>query len=229
MVISPGFSFFGNIDIRRIMTKKKHLNFNSKAPDLTVLDPSGKPVQLSTLWAKKPLLLAFTRHFGCTQCKEMLDELVAGKNGIERAGLGIAVITQGTPELTGEFAKAFAPGLLVLADPERKAYQAYGLERGNLFQTILNPKVWSAISRSRKKGYRVETPPAGQDAMQMSGTFIISQDGRIELPYYYDNIADHPPLDLLLDGVLATGWNMSFDGPVGPGAKKSRNKSGRGR
>ncbi len=53
--------------------RKKQLNFNSPAPDLQLQDTSGKPVQLSSLWAKKPLLLAFTRHFGCTQCKEMLD------------------------------------------------------------------------------------------------------------------------------------------------------------
>ena len=211
------------------MTKKKQLNFNNIAPDLTVLDLSGKPVQLSSLWDKGPVLLAFTRHFGCTQCKEMLDELVAGKDDIEKAGLGIAIITQGTPEATAEFAKKFAPGLLAFSDPERKAYQAYGLERGNLFQTFLNRKVWAAIAQSRKKGYRVEVPPAGQDAMQMSGTFIISQAGRIELPYYYDNIADHPPLELLLEGVLATGWGETFDGPVGPGVEKSDDRSGRGK
>jgi peroxiredoxin len=197
------------------MAKNKHLNFNRSAPDLTLLNISGEPIQLSSLWAQRPLLLSFTRHFGCTQCKEMLDELVAGKEKIEKAGLGSAVIMQGSPDETTEFAKKYAPGLLCLADPERKAYEAYGLERGNLFQTFLNPKVWSAISRARKKGYRVEPPPAGQDAMQMSGTFIISREGRIELPYYYDHIADHPPLDLLLSGVLSTPWGQSFDGPVG--------------
>jgi peroxiredoxin len=211
------------------MIKKKQLNFNNIAPDLTVLDPSGNPVLLSSLWAKGPLLLAFTRHFGCPHCKEMLEELVAGKESIEKAGLGMAIIMQGTPEASAEFAKKYAPGLLALADPERKAYQAYGLERGNLFQTFLNRKVWDATSQARKKGYLVEAPPAGQDAMQMSGTFIISRDGRIELPYYYDNIADHPPLELLLDGVLSTGWNESFDGPVGPGVKKSGDKPGRGK
>jgi peroxiredoxin len=147
----------------------------------------------------------------------MLEELVTGREQIEKAGLGVAVVMQGTPALTAVFAQQYAPGLLCLSDPERKAYRAYGLERGNLFQTFLNPKVWSAISRSRKKGYRVEVPPDGQDAMQMSGTFIISQDGRIELPYYYDHIADHPPLDLLLSGVFSTRWDQSFDGPVGSG------------
>jgi hypothetical protein len=181
-------------------------------------------VQLSSLWAAQPLLLSFTRHFGCTQCKEMLEELVAGKERIEAAGLGIAVVLQAAPEPSKAFAQAFAPGLLCLCDPERKAYQAYGLERGSLFQTFLNPKVWSAVSRSRKKGYPVEPPPAGQDAMQMSGIFIINKEGRVELPYYYDHIADHPPLDLLLSGVLATSWGQPFSGPVGPGVNPNLTK-----
>jgi peroxiredoxin len=211
------------------MANQKKLNFNSTAPDLMVVDTRGTPVQLSSLWAKKPLLLAFTRHFGCTQCKEMLDEIVAGRERLEKSGLAIAVITQGTPELTAEFAKRFARGLLVLSDPERKTYQAYGLERGNLFQTFLNLKVWKAIRRARKKGYQVETPPAGQDAMQMSGTFIINREGRIVLPFYYDNIADHPSLALLLDGVLATRWDAPFDGPVGPGVEKTGEQNGRGK
>jgi len=199
------------------MKNEKHLNFYHNAPDLLLQDTSGQPVQLSSLWQERPLVLAFTRHFGCTQCKEMLDELVEGKDRIAQAGLALAVITQGTPEAASLFAEEFAPGLRLLADPERKAYEAYGLEKGNLFQTFLNPSVWSAISRARKKGYRVEPAPAGQDAMQMSGTFIITTEGRIALPYYYDHIADHPPLELLLSGVLSTTWGQPFDGPVGPG------------
>ena len=165
------------------------------------------------------MILAFTRHFGCTQCKEMLDELVAGQEKIKGNGLSIAVITQGTPETTALFANEFARGLLCLADPERKAYKAYSLERGTLFQTFLNHRVWSAIKQSREKGYKVEPPPEGQDAMLMSGTFIINREGRILLPFYYDHIADHPSLDLLLSGVFSTGWDKSFEGPVGPNNK----------
>ena len=199
------------------MPKSNQIPFYRNAPDLTLLNTSGQPVQLSSLWAEKPLLLSFTRHFGCTQCKEMLDELVAGRERIQAAGLNIAVIMQGTPEATAEFAAQFAPGLLCLSDPERVAYRAFGLERGNLFQTFLNPKVWKAISKAGEKGYKVEPPPPGQDAMQMSGTFIITKDCRIALPYYYDHIADHPPLELLLSGVLSTNWDVPFEGPVGPG------------
>ncbi len=203
------------------MKKGKRMNFNDIAPDVTLSDTAGKPVKLSSLWGKKPLLLAFTRHFGCTQCKEMLDEIVAGREKIEKAGLEIAIIMQGTPEATAEFSKKFAPGLLCLSDPERKAYHAYGLERGNLFQTFLNLNVWSAIKKSRKKGYYVEPPPTGQDSMQMSGLFIISREGRVYLPYYFDHIADHPPLELLISGVLSTRWDHTFSGPIGPGVDSS--------
>jgi peroxiredoxin len=197
------------------MKKKYLLNFNDPAPDPEVLNVKGKAVHLSSLWAKRPLVLAFTRHFGCTQCKEMLDELVAGRAKIKKAGLDIAIVTQGVPAETALFTHEHAPGLPAFSDPERKAYRAYGLERGTLFQTFLNLKVWKAISQSRKKGYQVEAPPEGQDAMQMSGTFIINTQGRILLPYYYDNIADHPVLDLLLEGVLSTDWNEPFEGRIG--------------
>jgi len=195
----------------------KRLHFNQPAPDLELLNTAGKTVLLSTLWKKRPLILAFTRHFGCTQCKEMLDELVEGKGRIDEAGLGIAVVTQGSPAATDLFMKQYAPDLLALSDPERLAYHAYGLERGNIFQTVLHPKVIRAVRESARKGYQLEEPPDGQDAMQMSGTFIINQKGRVLLPFYYDNIADHPPLDLLLEGVLSTDWEEDFEGPIGPG------------
>mgnify|MGYP000988316540 CR=1 FL=1 len=206
------------------MASSKELNFYRNAPDVEVLDLEGNPVNLSTFWQEKPLLLAFTRHFGCTQCKEMLDELVHGRDQIEESGLAVVVVNQGTPAATSLFAKEFAPGLQMLCDPERKAYDAYGLERGNLFQTFLNPKVWAAISRARKKGYHVEPAPEGQDSMQMSGTFIISKSGQVLLPYYYDHIADHPPLELLLSGVLSSSWDQPFYGPVGPGTTNEEEK-----
>ena len=64
------------------------------------------------------------------------------------------------------------------------------------------------------KGWNAELPPAGQDALLMSGLFIIGSDGRIRLPYYYDHIADHPPLDLLLRGIMGVEWNRPFEGPI---------------
>jgi putative ABC transport system ATP-binding protein len=195
--------------------KMPPLKFNDPAPDLLVTTAMGEQIRLSSLWQEKPLLLVFTRHFGCPQCKEMLDQLTQNKSALENAGLTIAAVTQGNPAETLEFCKRQAPGIVCLSDPERQAYRAYGLGRGTTWQVILSPEVIRGTARAREHGHTAELPPPGQDVMQMSGSFIIGTDGRIRLPYYYENIADHAPIDLLLNGVLATAWSKSFTGALG--------------
>jgi peroxiredoxin len=197
------------------MNTNPRLKFNDPAPNIELLDTDGQPVQLGSLWAKQPLLLSFTRHFGCPQCKEMLDELSQARERIQQQGLALAVIMHAGPAAAKAFAVGHAPSIRCLADPNRIAYAAYGLGRGTYRQTILSPSVWKSNQRLlRSKGYKVELPPAGQDALQMSGVFIIGEDGRIRLPYYYDHIADHPTIDLLLRGVMGMDWRKPFDAPI---------------
>lgn len=35
-----------------------------RAPDVTVLDAQGRPVALSEIWRRGPVVLTFLRHFG---------------------------------------------------------------------------------------------------------------------------------------------------------------------
>jgi peroxiredoxin len=197
------------------MNKLTPLKFNDPAPDVELLTTDGQPLRLASLWAKGALLLSFTRHFGCPQCKEMLDVLVEVQPELARRGLNLAAVMHATPAEAKAFATERAPGLLCLADPERHAYHAYGLGRGSMRQTILSPNIWRSNRRLwLTKRYATELPPPGQDAFQMAGVFIIGTDGRIRLPYYYDNIADHPTAELLLNGVMGVDWNKPFDGPI---------------
>ncbi len=199
------------------MPRLAHLKFNDPAPDLELLDVDCNPVKRSFLWKSQVLILAFTRHFGCPQCKEMVDQLVAASPSFNEKNLALAIVTQGTPGEAKQFCEQRAPGILCLSDPERKAYAAYGLERAGLRQTFLSLDVWRSNRRlKRERGWNTELPPKGQDAMQMAGTFVIAPDGIIRLPYYYDHIADHPSADLLLHGVMGMDWNQTFNGPVAP-------------
>ena len=199
------------------MANLAQLKFNDPAPDLELQDVNGNPVLLSSFWKKQVLILAFTRHFGCPQCKEMVDQLVTVSPNFKEKNLGLVIVTQGTPEEAKAFCAERAPGVTCLADPERKAYQAYGLERANVWQSFLSLNVWRSNRRlKQERGWNTDLPPNGQDAMQMAGTFVIAPDGRIRLPYYYDDIADHPSVDLLLHGVMGMDWNQTFNGPVAP-------------
>lgn len=194
------------------MAIKHQLKFNDPAPDVKLLDASAKLVKLSTLWKKNALVLAFTRHFGCPQCKEMADQLMDAHPALAEKGLRLAIVSHASAESAKAFCGQRAPAALCLADPHRAAYQAYGLYQGSAWQTLLAPRVWVSNRRlARQKGYNVELPPEGQDAYQMSGTFIIGMDGRIRLPYYYEDIADHPPVDLILHGIMGVDWNKPYD------------------
>jgi peroxiredoxin len=199
------------------MSNLIHLKFNDLAPDAELQTTEGQSIRLSSLWRGKVLVLAFTRHFGCPQCKEMLDQLAQSKAEFIAKGLSLAVVTQGAPEAAKAFCAERAPGVICLADPERAAYRAYGLGRASLLQSVLSARVMQSNKRlERKKGWKPEMPPAGQDAFQMSGTFVIGADGRIRLPYYYDDIADHPPVELLLRGVMGMDWSTPLDSPINP-------------
>lgn len=194
------------------MAQQNYLKFNDSAPDVELLDMQDKPARLSDFWKSGVLLLAFTRHFGCPQCKDMVDQLHASLPELGKIGLRLAIICHASVADTRKFWETRAPNAVCLADPDRAAYRAYGLYRGTLWQTLLSPQIWRSNRRlAREKGYKPEAPPPGQDAMQMSGVFIVGTDGRIRLPYYYDDIADHPPMDLLLHGIMGANWNKPFN------------------
>ena len=145
----------------------------------------------------------------------MLDQLVQLKPELEKSGMRLVAVTQGSPQETLAFCQQRAPGIIGLSDPRRVAYHAYGLGQANIYQAFLSPQVWSGNAKAKEHGYKPELPPEGQDALQMSGTFIIGTDGRIRLPYYYHNIADHPAASLLLKGVLSTDWSKPFNTSLG--------------
>jgi len=197
------------------MPKLVQLKFNEPAPDVELQNVDGESVMLSSMWKKQALILAFTRHFGCPQCKELVDQLATHAPDFQSKNLSLVIVTQGTPAETKDFCSERAPNVRCLADPNRAAYIAYGLERADIWQSFLSLNVWRSNRRlKRERGWNTDLPPKGQDALQMAGIFVIAPDGKIRLPYYYDDIADHPPVDLLLHGVMGTDWSKPFDGPV---------------
>jgi peroxiredoxin len=46
------------------MARPIKLKINESAPDIQVVNADGETINLSSIWADKPVVLTFLRHFG---------------------------------------------------------------------------------------------------------------------------------------------------------------------
>lgn len=115
-----------------------------------------------------------------------------------RRGAEIVVITQGDERQAESFRRERDLPFPCLADPERRAFVAFGLGHGSLTQ-LLGPRVWGRAIQALRKGYGAGKPVG--DTRQLPGVFIIDRSGIIRFAYRSRDAADNPPNDLLLDSL----------------------------
>ena len=113
----------------------------------------------------------------------------------EDKGLAVAVVTQGNPAQTAELRRRYDAPLSFLADPDRKAYRAYGLESGSVAQ-VMGPRVMFKAALAALAG-NVGGRAVG-NVFQMPGTFVIDRQGVIRFCHRNRDAADNPPNQVLL-------------------------------
>src|SRR5439155_3958193 len=151
------------------------------APDLALLDMKGKRVLLSDFWAAGPTLLLFLRQVGCSCLAERWDKLRDEVPDFRAAGAQLIAVGQGEPERSA--ATAFRRGypFPVLSDPERRAYQAYGLLQGTPAQLVHDFAWHPGVMTSARDLFL--TPRRGteravvDDPWQLPGEFVIDRAG----------------------------------------------------
>lgn len=87
----------------------------------------------------------------------------------------------------------------VVSDPERSAYDAYGLRKGGAW-AIFGPKTLWAYARLLARG-RLPKGIQG-DPYQLGGDFVIDGQGLLRFAYRSEDPTDRPSVDTLLEAVL---------------------------
>jgi peroxiredoxin len=116
----------------------------------------------------------------------------------QEAGAEVAVVTMGAPPAVAAFRALHQLPFPTLADPEKKAYRAYGVGRGTLWQ-IAGPAVWLPSLRAIA---RAGVGKPVDDTFQMHGAFVIDSGGVIRYSFQPRSQADYPRRAALFD-VLA--------------------------
>ena len=176
------------------------------APDIELPDASGRIRLLSEWWSDRPVHLIFLRHFGCSCLAERWDRLRDELTVIADAGTATVAVAQAEPERTAEVAAQRGYRFPILCDPDRLAYEAFGLLEGTPAQ-ILHDVPWRRGDREtadRLIGSRKGTERAVVDSpWQLPGEFVIARGGRIALAHRYQYCEDFPPQTVLLGAIAA--------------------------
>ena len=113
-------------------------------------------------------------------------------------GARIAVVGQGPADAMDQFCASHDVDdtFVCLADPERAAYDAFGLTRRGDLGDVMGPKILGAGIRALR--YGVGLPGKGQDIRQLGGAFVIDRDGALRLAQRAATSADRATVDSLL-------------------------------
>jgi peroxiredoxin len=100
---------------------------------MTVLpDVDGREIRLGSLWAARPAVVIFLRHYGCIFCREHVAQLSEHEEALRTKGVALAAIGMGGRQYANEFCKETEIRFPLLVDEKRKAYQIAELRSANL-------------------------------------------------------------------------------------------------
>lgn len=188
------------------------------APDLALPDQTGRPRRLSEFWSKQPVLLLFLRHFGCSCLAERWERLQAELTRLQAAGATVVGICQADPQRAAEVATRRGYPFPLLCDPQRGAYERYGVLEGSPAQ-VLHDFAWQPGDDETADaliGERQGTERAMVDnPWQLPAEFVIAPGGAIVHAHRYQYCEDFPPVTVLL-GALAAAERL---GPPASGMR----------
>ena len=127
-------------------------------------------------------------------CREHVVDVRDDYQRFLDAGGDVAVITMGSVKQTAMFRDRNRLPFVCLADPERIAYQAYGVPFGTVSQ-VAGPAVWAGgLKATLRAGF---AKPVG-DVLQLHGSFIVDTQGVIRYIHWPRHSADQPTNDELI-------------------------------
>ncbi len=125
-------------------------------------------------------------------CHEALAEVSAKMNAVNSAGARVVLVHMVDESVAAPLmAEHGLENASRVSDPDRKLYEAFGLERGGA-GAMLAPKVWACGIKASLAGHLPRRPKG--DVRQMPGAFLVHKN-RILNSFRAKTISDKPDLE----------------------------------
>jgi hypothetical protein len=147
---------------------------------------------------ESPLLVVFLRHFGCSFCRQAIDDVAAIKGELAARGVRPVFIHLGTPERAKPYFDHYGlSDVERVSDPGARLYQhpAFQLSRTHPFSHFFRPAVLKGWFMGAIRRYGIGS--IQEDGHQMPGVFVL-RDRQIANTFRFRTIADRPDYLALL-------------------------------
>jgi hypothetical protein len=119
------------------------------------------------------------------------------KPEFDRRGVSVVVVSFAEPAKLVHYQELHQWPFTMLADPERKAYRAFDLQRLSWFR-VFSPATLKRYLQLLFKGMKRE-PYGGEDIYQSGGDFLLDREGNLHFAQRSQDPADRPAPARLLD------------------------------
>ena len=183
------------------------------APDATLPDHEGRNVALSSLWADRPLLILFWRHFGCSCGMDRAARLRTELPDYRAGGGDVVIVGQGEPARAARYRERQGIDVPILSDPDRSVYQAYGLLQGSTAQILFDaPDPFLRCDFDAGMGLAASRHATDRalvdDPWQLPGEFVVGTDGVIAYAHRYGWCEDYPDPRVHLAVIRGAAGNL---------------------
>jgi peroxiredoxin len=180
------------------------------APDVELVDQTGRPARLSDAWATGPALIVFWRQFGCGCGMERAARFGAEHEAYTRAGGNVVIVGQGDPARAQLYSDTHALPAPILCDPDERAYRRYGLVDGSVSQIMFDApddflRRDEAAGRALMDTRRAAGRPLVDDPWLLPGDFVVDGRGVLRHAHRYQHCEDHPDSRVLVAAVREIG------------------------
>lgn len=177
-------------DLVRSGQMERAIHQGQKAPDFVLPDASGRPVRLSALLQKGPVILTFYRGAWCPFCNIQLKSYQAHLAEIRAKGAELVAVSPQTPEYTLSTTEKASLTFPVLSDMGNKVARSYGL----VFK--ISDEV---VPIYRDFGIDIEKQNGdASHELPMPGTYLIGRDGTVLLSQVEADYKKRMPIETLL-------------------------------
>lgn len=152
------------------------LAVGARAPDFSLPNAFGDPVQLSDLLAEGPVVLTFYRGAWCPYCNLQLRGLHQSLPQIKARGARLVAVTPQLPDKSRQQVEDDGYAFEVLSDLDDRVMQAY-----DLFFKV--PKDLDTVYRERLGLDLAEYNGPNRRVLPVPGTFVIDRDGVIRAAF----------------------------------------------